>query len=283
MERGVELGDPPDGSIRLFDGRSVAGGSLTLAIAGGDGFSVEFDISSSGRCVEVSWSKPAQLDSNVDALLLGPALRTVLQVRRALCLHAGALSVGERAVAIVGPKGAGKSSTVAALASGGLAVLTDDLLVLDERDDAVWAQPGLPRMCLWPETLTFFGEDWRALPRVLVPGEKRRVSLATRNRPGRWRFDERPRSLAAIYVLGDYVDELEAPIVRRVAQGRGLMAVIPNAQGPVLSSDRSGEAEMFEAVGRLVRRVPVYEVLRPPGLEALPALADAISAHVNAT
>lgn len=46
-------------------------------------------------------------------------------------LHAGALTVAGRAVAILGSKESGKSTTMAAAAAAGLEVMADDLLVLD--------------------------------------------------------------------------------------------------------------------------------------------------------
>lgn len=48
-------------------------------------------------------------------------------------VHAGAFAIDGRALAVVGTRGAGKSSTLAWLALGGGEVLCDDLLVVDGR------------------------------------------------------------------------------------------------------------------------------------------------------
>jgi hypothetical protein len=53
---------------------------------------------------------------------------------RRLALHAGAVITERGAVAILGDKGAGKSTLVATLAQLGAKVLTDDLLVIDGGD-----------------------------------------------------------------------------------------------------------------------------------------------------
>lgn len=52
--------------------------------------------------------------------------------RGALALHAGAFVIDGRAWGVIGPKGAGKSTTMAMLDRAGIPVLTDDLLIIDE-------------------------------------------------------------------------------------------------------------------------------------------------------
>jgi hypothetical protein len=53
------------------------------------------------------------------------------------CFRAGAVVLGDGAWAVIGARGAGKSSLLAWLALGGYSVLTDDLLVVDERRRAL--------------------------------------------------------------------------------------------------------------------------------------------------
>ncbi|MFB0613911.1 serine kinase [Aurantiacibacter poecillastricola] len=62
--------------------------------------------------------------------LLGPVMGLVLQSRGNLVLHGSALSVAGKAVAFLGDKGAGKSTTAAALVSAGHHLLTDDLIAI---------------------------------------------------------------------------------------------------------------------------------------------------------
>ena len=55
-------------------------------------------------------------------------------------LHASAVSLDGAALLIAGPSGAGKSSVGAGLVALGAALIVDDLVMLTERDGAVWAE-----------------------------------------------------------------------------------------------------------------------------------------------
>jgi len=68
-------------------------------------------------------------------------------------MHAAAVVVGGRALALTGTTGAGKSSVGAALAARGHALLTDDVLALELAGERVVAHPGPPVLALRdPET-----------------------------------------------------------------------------------------------------------------------------------
>ena len=64
---------------------------------------------------------------------LAPAAAVIGRWMGRESVHAGAFAVEGRALAVVGTRGAGKSSTLAWLALGGHQVLCDDLLVVDGR------------------------------------------------------------------------------------------------------------------------------------------------------
>ena len=70
-----------------------------------------------------------------------------------LVLHGGAFAAGDEGVALLGGRGAGKSSTLAWLAREGAAVVADDVLVLDGL--SVFAGPR--SIDLWPETARHLG------------------------------------------------------------------------------------------------------------------------------
>jgi hypothetical protein len=68
--------------------------------------------------------------------LLGPVVALLLHLRGLLVLHASAVDLGGRAVAFLGAKGAGKSTTVAAFVAAGHRLLADDVLAIDLSDPA---------------------------------------------------------------------------------------------------------------------------------------------------
>jgi hypothetical protein len=70
---------------------------------------------------------------------LAPAAAVMAEWHGRLCVHAGAFVHGGRVWAVLGEREAGKSSTLAWLASNDHSVVTDDVLVLD--GDAAFAGP----------------------------------------------------------------------------------------------------------------------------------------------
>lgn len=70
---------------------------------------------------------------------LAPAASVLAHWQGWVPLHAGAFSVDDAAWLVLGERGAGKSSTLAALSDSGIPVLTDDLAIL--RDNNVLAGP----------------------------------------------------------------------------------------------------------------------------------------------
>ena len=122
---------------------------------------------------------PGQTLEDLTAYLYGPVLGFVLRAWGRLALHASCVRIGDGAVLLAGPPGAGKSTTAAALAMRGLAVVSDDLtaLDLDARGGSPRAWPSFDHLRLWPEgERVVLGTDGR-LDRITPSWEKRRFPL----------------------------------------------------------------------------------------------------------
>lgn len=80
----------------------------------------------------------------VPVLVAGPLLATALQLKGHHLLHASAVVPpgGGGAIAFVGPSGSGKSTLATIVAAGGGALLTDDVLRLDQQGSRVLAHRG---------------------------------------------------------------------------------------------------------------------------------------------
>jgi len=113
------------------------------------------------------WQAPHGTDDFLRAHLLGRVLATAMHDDGCLVLHAGAVAMGGRAVAFVGPKGAGKSTLALALALGGAAMVSDDTLPVDFAPDgsAAIARPGIAALRLEPGQLVRFGAQPVSPPR----------------------------------------------------------------------------------------------------------------------
>ena len=127
---------------------------------------VEFVVDRKGTRVWARWPGKASLEE-VTVYLLGPILGFLLRLRGLTCLHASAIEVDGHALAFMGPPGAGKSTTAAAFARLGYAVLTDDITALEETRERFWVLPASPRLCLWPDSVSAVFGSREALPRLI--------------------------------------------------------------------------------------------------------------------
>jgi hypothetical protein len=279
----VRFGTAPVSPAREGPGRlwypapeqSAAEAGLTVRLLGGglwfrfryeDG--TEFDVDRAGAEVRARWAAASTFEDTV-TYLLGPVLGFVLRLRGRTCLHASAVAVGGRALALVGPVGAGKSTTAAALAGRGCPVLADDVLPLEPRGGDVLAHPAYPRLRLWPDSarLLYGAED--ALPPLTPTWDKCYLDLAARDGA----FCPRALPLGAVYLLGERGTGPGAPAVRAVPGPAGLLALVQHTYVNYLL-DRAMRGREFALLGRVAAGVPVREAAAPAGAAHLGALCD---------
>lgn len=151
-------------------------------------------------------------DKHVRVFLLGSSLAAVCMQRRLTMLHASVVRVGDRAVALCGPTGAGKSTLAAALVARGAAFICDDLTRCDLIDGRAMVYPSAPRMKLQPAALHALALPTDGLEKVHTRAVKFHVEQA---RP----VALEPVALHEIYLL-EWADTL--PSLARVT---GLAAV----------------------------------------------------------
>ena len=230
----------------------------------------EFRVNRNGTEISASWPEPLTVE-DAATYLLGPIFGFVLRLRGIVSLHASAFAVDGRAVALLGDAGAGKSTTVAAMAMRGLPVLTDDVAALEGPGDRPMVRSGYPGVRLWPESVqNLFGAPDR-LP-VLTPNwDKRSLDL---KRPG-YMFQEQPLPLAAIYVLADRSDGLNALHIEPVRPRDALLTLVANTYVNYLL-DRDMRAHEFSYLARLVRSVPVRRVTPHKDPNRIQELCDLI-------
>jgi len=209
--------------------------------------------------------------------LQGPILGFALRLRGVTCLHASAVVVDGRALALVGDGGMGKSTSAACFAQLGLAVLTDDVLALAELEGRPIVQPGLPRLMLWPESVEALWGTPDALPLVVAGWDKRYLDL---NQPG-YRFAPRSAPLGALYVIEERLAVGAEPELGSVTGTEALVSLVANTYANDFL-DNARRAQEFEVLGRLVNRVPVRRLRAPEDRAALPRICAAILADFAA-
>ena len=183
--------------------------------------------------------------------MVGPVLGLVLRLRGVTCLHASAVSFGDSVVAFVGSEGAGKSTTAAALAQQGCAVVSDDVVALEEVEGSFQVYPAYPYLCLWPESAEAIYGTAESLPRFSQNYEKRCLSLERQ----KLRFETRNLPLKAIYILGERRSD-PAPTIEEIPAQRRLLALVANTFATNVLGP-TARAKEFEALGRLLPSVRV--------------------------
>lgn len=287
-ETRISLGDMPPAmresladspQVRYVDSESVANGEPVLRVwklAGGAFFRFrywdgpEFIVDRAGAGIWATWPSSASV-SDTAIYLLGPILGFVLRLRGVNCLHASAVAFSGRAVAMLGPPGAGKSTIAAAFAARGFPVLSDDIVALEDQGDAFLVQPGYPRVNLWPDSVRALYGAPDKLPRIPANWGKHFLDLTKDG----YRFQQVPLPLAAIYILGDGTSAPGPPVMEAVPGRDGLMAFVSNAYVNYLldGAMRAGE---FDLAGRIVSRIPVRRVCARRDPASLCRIPDAI-------
>ena len=230
----------------------------------------EFIIDRSGSEVWATWHDPLTLE-DAATYLLGPVFGFLLRLRGDTCSHASAVEIEGKAIVLLGPAGAGKSTTAAALAGLGCPVLTEDVVALRDCGDVCFVQPGYPLIRLWPDSVqTLYGSS-DALPLLTPNWDKRYLDLTTNGS----RFQPEPTPLAALYLLGERRDDASAPFIEAISSRTGLMTLVENTYTNYLL-DQSMRAREFNLLGLLLSRTPFRRVTPHTDPSRLPELCQTI-------
>jgi hypothetical protein len=230
-----------------------------------------FAIECHGREVWADWPENYTLE-DACTYLLGPVMGFVLRLRGTVCLHASAVAVDNRAIALVGQPGAGKSTTAAAFACCGFTVLSDDVVALADKETQFLVEPGYPRVNLWPDSVRqLFGSD-DALPRITPTWEKRYLPLGQDG----YQFASSPLPLGGIYILDGRDETLTAPIIKEISGEQAFILLVANTYVNYLLDQDMRRTE-FDVLSRVVSGIPVRRVRAPEEPSAIFGFCEAIA------
>jgi hypothetical protein len=257
FERIFAQGTGPDGPLITLD-RTVAGYELRIA-----GFA-SFQIAPDGRRVgcrpEIG---PAWRWQRV---LAGHALPFAAVLQGIEVLHAGAVALGGRAIAIVANSHGGKSSLAVNLALRSARLLTDDALAVESHNGCVLAHPGVGAVTIRMAEV----EQLKALglfPRLDVLGEHGDVVRVLMDR------QDEPVPLAACY-WPERVDDGPIRFERLAPDPRRVLTSTIN----LVLRDPERLARHFAISTEIASTVPLYRAQFGRGVGAA-ELAAAIEAH----
>jgi hypothetical protein len=214
----------------------------------------KFAIDRKGREIWGDWPDGYSLE-DACTYLIGQVINFALRLRGVISLHASSIAVGDRAIAIMGAPGAGKSTTAATFARLGYSILSDDVAVLDDQGSTFLVQPGYPRVNLWPDSArTLFGPQ-EDLPRITPTWGKKYLSL---DRNG-YRFQSDPLPLIAVYMLDKRDAALAVPVVKELTATEAFATLVGNTYLNFLL-DADMRRREFEVLGRLATAIHARRV-----------------------
>jgi len=199
--------------------------------------------------------------------LTGAMLGTILHQRGAFPLHASCVALNGVGVALAGRSGSGKSTLVAAMVNRGASFVTDDIAVVvslgAEGGFAVW--PGAARVKLDQIGLAALPSPFRNLEPAGGTRGKFHVPM---NSPTDWTS---PVPLSRIYLL----TYGEGPArVERLTGLDAISAVVDETYFLTYARAMGLTAQVFQLAATVARILPVMRLIRPRGLEHLPAVVD---------
>ena len=190
-------------------------------------------------------------------------------------IYSSVIKVDNCAIAIIGEKGAGKSTTAAALAKQGYPILADDIAVLTDCGDSFLVQPGYSRLRLWKSAINQLYGDEKGLPRVFSQTDKHFLEL-NQNKVSAWGFHNQPLPLTAIYVLGERQQSACVPSIEAIIPQMGVMELITHRYPQSLQLERDMFIDELAILARLAEIVPMRYLHRGDNLAELEKICDVI-------
>lgn len=256
----------PQISDAWFTCRSLADGSIYLRWAG----LYEFRVERTG--LRVACHPLDNCDAAVlQNFLFGQVLSVALVQQGIEPLHAAVVSVGGGAVGFLGDCTFGKSTLAASFLRFGHRLLTDDLLVVENRGGQPIALPGTGRIKLQPDSArALLGDPSRGAP--LNPKTTKRVFQLSEHRVQRTGLP-----LRALFVLPppEQGDGSRSIDIRPLSPTEVFHELVRNSFVEEID-DRTRLTRHFAHASYLASTVKGYALRYPKGFEQLPMLCAAI-------
>ena len=162
-----QLSDPEEAEAMQFRNWIARPGLMVLDVPDVARFRIE-----DGRRILV---EPAKGRTPADAVphVQGSALAALLQQRRTLPMHAGAIETSRGAMLLVGTSGVGKSTLTNAFVQRAYRMMGDDVTPVSlDAAGRPMATSGFPASRLWADSAAYFGHDTSRLRRAQRDLEK---------------------------------------------------------------------------------------------------------------
>jgi len=187
-------------------------------------------------------------------LILDQVMPLLLSRHGRFVLHGSAVSTSQGAIAFIGQTGWGKSTLAASFSEHGMAVLTDDCLLLQQNGEHFHVIPSYPGVRLWPDAaLNIFRGEPRPWTEVAHYTGKKRLAANAGIRFCTW-----PTELLRVYFLSAPKDN--ATLRVEPLTPRETMLELVKYSYLIDASDRLRLRQDFERLGRFAVKPCFYRL-----------------------
>ena len=227
----------------------------------------DFRVSQDGSAVRC-WPVDGVSAGTIEHLYLNQVLPLALSKQRRLVFHASTVEVEGGAAAFLGESGSGKSTLAASFGMGGHRVLTDDGLLVEEREGVFEAQPSHPSIRLWEDSQAALMDRTAVLAPAVQYTSKVRI-LAHEPID----FCREARRLRRIFFLVN--EGADGPAISPVKAGEALAQLVRHSFLLDIE-EREMLAYHFDRLAAMVREPICWRLDYPRRYDALPAVRRAI-------
>jgi hypothetical protein len=232
----------------------------------------DFEISE-GRQIRV-WPAAGATQKDIEMFLFGPAWATLCHQRGLLPLHASAIVTGLGITAFIGRSGAGKSTTAALFNSLGHEVIADDILPVSfDHNSMPGAWPYLRRLKLDRDPISQLAFTPMEIVSEIFDTESYFV------RPQRT-GDDRWRRLERLYLLENDMTDSRVQI-EQITGADAVRALVDHTYHFNFIRGTRTFGDHLAFCTRLVSKIAIYRVRRPPASDATKKFDSPICAHLE--
>jgi len=202
-------------------------------------------------------------EKSLRLFLLTNGLAAILHQRNKVLLHAGAIQTDKGLIVICGESGAGKSTTLQYLRQHGYKVFADDVLVLEETDNAIIkAFASYPILKLWDDSFEKLGIA------SVSDEQKLREHISKYQLSIQDEFNTAPQLIHAIFQL-QKDETIHEPILKSLNGFEAFNAVhLQLYRTAQLSTPEKNELA-FTLINKLIEKTAVYQITRPSSINTL--------------
>jgi hypothetical protein len=211
--------------------------------------------------------------NTIQHLLLDQVIPLVINLKGGEAIHASAVLMHFGVLAFAGPTWSGKSTVAGNFLKLGYPLLSDDCLVLMEKDGGIYAVPAYPGLRLWKDSVSCLFGDNGTHESVAHYTEKLRLDF--KNRPTT--FCSEPKLLKRLYTIADSSEAKRKPdiVIEPLSPQESFMALVRCAFRLDIT-DHNMLTRQFHFLERVASRVSVRRLIFSRDFNLLPVVREAI-------